>query len=73
MPAWAGLSTSGMMALELPDEVHDVIILADGEDAGEKAAKEAAIRWHREGRRVRIARPPPGLDFNDVLRSEGER
>ncbi len=27
----------------------------------------AAQRWSDEGRRVRIARPPQGLDFNDVL------
>jgi hypothetical protein len=23
--------------------------------------------WKREGRRVRIARPPQGMDFNDLL------
>ena len=36
-------------------------------DAGEAAAQHCALRWIREGRRVRIARPPRGLDFNDVL------
>jgi putative DNA primase/helicase len=57
-----------MRSLILPAVVKDVIVLADGDDAGEKAAVEAATRWRREGRRVRIARPPRGLDFNDVLR-----
>jgi hypothetical protein len=66
-PAWAALSTSGLRSLELPKEVHDVIVLADGDEAGEAAARNCAVRWKREGRHVRIARPPQGLDFNDVL------
>ena len=48
-------------------DVRDVIVLADGDEAGEAAARAAALRWKREGRRVRIARPPQGLDFNDML------
>ncbi len=66
-PAWAALSTSGLRTLELPHEVRDVIVLADGDDPGEAAAQECAWRWKREGRRVRIARPPHGMDFNDLL------
>jgi DNA primase len=46
---------------------RDVIVLADGDGAGEAAALESALRWKKEGRRVRIARPPRGSDFNDVL------
>jgi putative DNA primase/helicase len=67
-PTWAALSTSGLRALELPADVREVIVLADGDDAGESAALDAAMRWKREGRCVRIARPPWGFDFNDVLR-----
>ena len=66
-PAWAALSTSGLLTLVLPASVRDVVILADGDDVGEAAAQDAAHRWGREGRRVRIARPPRGLDFNDLL------
>jgi DNA primase len=66
-PVWAALSTSGLRALDLPRDVHDVIVLADGDEAGEAAAREAALRWMRAGRRVRIARPPRGADFNDLL------
>jgi DNA primase len=47
--------------------VRDVIVLADGDNAGEAAARDCACRWKREGRRVRIARPPQGMDFNDML------
>ena len=66
-PAWAALSTSGLRALDLPNDVRDVIVLADGDEAGEAAARDCAWRWKREGRRVRIARPAQGLDFNDLL------
>lgn len=67
LSAWAALSTSGLTRLELPKTVRDVIVLADGDEPGELAASSAAQRWRKEGRRVRIARPPNGLDFNDVL------
>jgi hypothetical protein len=67
LPAWAALSTSGLLSLDLPGDVRDVIILADGDEAGKAAARGAAMRWKREGRRVRIAYPPHGLDFNDML------
>jgi putative DNA primase/helicase len=66
-PAWAALSASGLRKLELPNTVCDVIVLADGDDPGEAAASDCALRWKREGRRVRIARPLRGQDFNDLL------
>jgi hypothetical protein len=66
-PAWAALSTSGLRSLDLPVDARDVILLADADDAGEAAAQDCALRWKRQGRRVRIARPPRGLDFNGVL------
>ena len=68
IPTWAALSTSGLKTLSLPADVRDVIVLADGDDAGERAAQQAAGRWKNEGRRVRIARPPRGMDFNDIAR-----
>jgi hypothetical protein len=66
-PAWAALSTSGLRGLVLPQDVRNVIVLADGDDPGEAAARDCAIRMKYEGRRVRIARPPKGMDFNDLL------
>ena len=53
--------------------LRDVIVLADGDDPGEAAARDCARRWKREGRRVRIARPPQGMDFNDLLVSSTPR
>lgn len=67
LPAWAALSTSGLRALQLPAEIVEVIVLADGDEPGEAAALDAARRWKCEGRQVRIARAPTGMDFNDVL------
>jgi putative DNA primase/helicase len=67
LPAWAALSTSGLRTLRLAAEIPEVIVLADGDEPGEAAALDAAGRWQREGKTVRIARPPAGLDFNDVL------
>jgi len=67
--AWAALSTSGLRSLDLPHDARDVIVLADGDEPGEAAAQDCARRWKREGRRVRIARPPRGMDFNDLLKS----
>ena len=69
-PTWAALSTSGLRSLDLPSDVRDVIVLADGDDPGEAAARDCARRWRDEGRRVRIARPPQGMDFNDMLRGK---
>lgn len=66
--AWAALSAGGMRTLELPPEVREVVLCADGDEVGETAAEVAAARLVGEGRRARIARPPAGYgDFNDVL------
>ena len=70
IPAWAALSAGGIKALILPPLplASVVTITADHDPTGLKAAHDAAERWTREGRRVRIALPPEGKDFNDVLR-----
>jgi putative DNA primase/helicase len=72
-PGWAALSTSGLRTLDLPKDVRDVIVLADRDQAGEMAAQDCAVRWKRQGRRVRIACPPQGMDFNDMLLGRAPR
>ena len=52
-------------ALQVLDDATDPF--GTPAEAGELAARDSALRWKREGRRVRIARPPRGLDFNDLL------
>lgn len=71
-PVWACLSTSGLKAVLLPEPITTVWIAADGDPPGENAARECAQRLVREGRTVRIARPPAGHDFNDLLRGPRE-
>ena len=71
LPGWAALSANGLRSLDLPPNAAQVLICADNDHngVGQRAAEEAAERFLREGRRVRIATPPiPGTDFNDLLR-----
>jgi hypothetical protein len=68
MPVWAALSAIGIRNLILPPAATHVVICADHDGVGKRAANDAADRWLAEHRRVRIAIPPePGTDFNDVL------
>ena len=60
-PAWAALSTSGLRDLDLPDDVRDVIVLADGDDAGEAAARDCALALEARGP-ARAHRPPTAGD-----------
>jgi len=69
IPTWAALSAGGLQVLLLPPEVREVLIAADHDPVGLKAAQIAAGRWHREGRSVRIVKPPEGTDFNDLARA----
>jgi putative DNA primase/helicase len=69
IPTWAALGTANLPHVELSAIVREIIICADADrnGAGERAAEAAAQGFLRDGRRVRIARPPAGADFNDVL------
>lgn len=67
VPAWAALSASNLPHMQLPAGIREVIICADADPRGEKAAQTAALRFMREGRRATIARPTQrGEDFNDL-------
>jgi DNA primase len=70
LPVWCALSAINLATVSVPPRVKDVIVAADGDDAGEKAALRAAMRLRGEGRRVRIARPATAKDFNDLLMEE---
>jgi hypothetical protein len=65
---WSALSAGGLRALLLPPEVREVLIAADPDLEGLKAARIAARRWHGEGRIVRIVKPPEGVSFNELAR-----
>jgi hypothetical protein len=69
LPTWAVLGTSNLVSVALPPGVREVIICADNDEPGVKAARSAAMRFYSEGRNVRIAYPSAGKDFNDLLRA----
>lgn len=66
-PIWAALSTSGMMALNLPADPGRIIIAPDGELAGRNAAVRLAERAYYAGWSVSILPIPDGADWNDIL------
>lgn len=69
IPSWAALSSSGLSAIVLPPMplAEIVYLLVDMDQPGERAAQIAADRLSREGRKVKIARPVAGNDFNDAI------
>lgn len=59
--------------LSIPDTVEELILLGDGDSEPvltEYAMERAARRYAREGRVIRVAFAPAGLDFNDILKAE---
>jgi DNA primase len=56
------------LLLRLPQEI---IICADGDGAGQKAADKLAKRLHGLGMACVLHRLSQGQDFNDILRREG--
>lgn len=75
---YAAGSLIALGTVELPPQVREVILAADSDgkipDAGEPERKDpeavmlaAAAKHRAAGRNVRIARPPAGTDFNDLL------
>ena len=64
--AWATLGTSGLHAVELPSSAHHVMIAADRDAGGLRAAAGLAKRLEGEGRTVEIRAPLRG-DFADWL------
>jgi len=71
LPVWVAGSLGNMAAIDLPPVVKDLVLCVDADGDQEALAKtiEKARAFHAaRGRRVRIARPPAGMDFNDMLR-----
>ncbi len=64
---WAGLSTSGIKALELPEKPTDLIIATDGDQAGREAGQKLAQRAADLGWSVSMMPAPDGTDWNDQL------
>ncbi|MBX6740422.1 MAG: toprim domain-containing protein [Acetobacteraceae bacterium] len=68
-PAWSAISAGNMAVLDLPTDIRSIIVAADPDEPGQRAACQAASRWRAEGRHVRIATlDAPSEDFNDLWR-----
>ena len=71
LATWAALSASNMCAVELPpiSITQEVIIAADNDEAGIKAAYRLADLLVAKAYSAKVALPPEsGTDFNDILR-----
>ncbi len=70
----ACLGVSNIGSAPIPKGM-DVIVARDGDPAGSKAdaqIKRAIGKLHQRGASVKVATPPEGKDFNDLLRESGE-
>ena len=65
VPTWASLGTANLEAFQPPAVVRQLIIAADGDDAGLKAARTLAEQV-RSRCEVIIRAAPHGFDWNDV-------
>ena len=71
LPVWATSSAGGMARLIVPPDVRLVVICADHDSPGIKAARELARRLLSEQRRVKLLIPDtPGADWADRLEVE---
>ena len=57
LPVWSALTAGGVAAVVLPDEVREVLLIADHDPAGARAVLALAGRLRREGRTVRVLVP----------------
>jgi putative DNA primase/helicase len=75
LPAWAAISAGNLAKLLiLPPEIRTIVIAADNDPAGLRAAEAAWRRWRAEGRECRIVKPvAPDEDFNDLQRAKAQR
>ncbi len=68
VPAWAAIAAGNLANIIPPRDVAEMLIAADPDEPGQRAAEAAAKRWKARGTPVRIITPPtPGQDFNDLL------
>ena len=58
LPVWSALTAGGVAAAVLPDGVREVLLIADADAAGARAALTLARRLRAEGRAVRVIVPP---------------
>jgi putative DNA primase/helicase len=70
-PVWAAGNAGAIGAFPVLPGVECLTLFADNDanGAGTKAARTCAERWAAAGREAIVHCPPPGTDWNDVVRS----
>jgi predicted P-loop ATPase len=70
---WACFGITNISRAPVP-EGAPLIVARDGDEPGSKGDQQirrSARALRAQGRDVRVASPPPGMDFNDVLQKSG--
>lgn len=67
-PVWATVDCAGMAAFPVLAGIGSLLIFADNDEAGRRAAGECAQRWADAGHQVRVVMPEQaGADIADVV------
>lgn len=68
VPVWSAIAAGNLTNIIIPRDVSEVLIAADPDEPGQRAAETAAKRFAAQGFKVSIRTPTtPGWDFNDIL------
>jgi len=66
-PVWAALDAGNLGAMAALRGIESLVIAADHDEAGIRAAEDCARRWTEAGAVVKVVMPPrPRSDLNDV-------
>lgn len=69
-PVWACIDAGNLESLPVLNGIESLLIAADHDEAGIRAARACATRWAEEGREVSIAMPTGRkTDVNDLARA----
>jgi hypothetical protein len=68
-PVWAAGCQAAVASFPVLDRVTRLVIFADPDPVGIRAAQTCADRWRGAGRDVEIHTPPAGRDWNEELRT----
>jgi hypothetical protein len=73
IPVWASLGAERFDKLAIPPHVTCLVLLADNDAAGRRAAARARGKFANQGREVVALWPPATMgDWNDTLRAGGK-
>ena len=68
IPTWAAISAGNLPNLRPPKNL-EIILALDNDPAGLQFGEKALNTWTSLGLDVKVAKPPRGKDFNDLLKT----